>query len=113
MGAIPDVCRLGEELTESSPAEKAVGVLVDEELDVRQQCALTAQKADCIRAASAEGGSGQGGDCPPLLCPREPPPAVLRPGLGPSTGRVGAVGAGPGEAMKMLRGWSTSAVETG
>jgi len=26
VGAIPDVCRLGEELTESSPAEKAVGV---------------------------------------------------------------------------------------
>ena len=34
VGAIPDVCRLGEELT---PVEKAVGVLVDEELEDAQR----------------------------------------------------------------------------
>ncbi|KAK4815809.1 hypothetical protein QYF61_007249 [Mycteria americana] len=71
--------RLGDEGIESSPAEKELEVLVNEKLDMSQQCALTAQKANHISWAASK--KVEGGDSATLLCSGETPPGIVCPVL--------------------------------
>jgi len=82
-------------------------VLVDEKLNMTQQCTLTAQKANrtlgCIPSSVAS--RKREGILPLCSALVRPPLGVLRPALEPSAqGRYGPVEVGPEEATEMIRG---------
>ena len=80
--------RLGEEPLESSPAEKDLGVLVDEKLNMSQQCALTAWKASGILSSIRSGVTSRGWEMivplySGLVNSSSIPSGILHPGLQP------------------------------
>ncbi|GAB0194267.1 hypothetical protein GRJ2_001892000 [Grus japonensis] len=93
--------RLGREWMESSPEEKDFGVLVDEKLNMTQQCVLAAQKANCVLGciqSSVTSRSREG--ILPLYSAGVPHPALGSPGQQ----GCGALGVNSEETMKMIRG---------
>ena len=107
--------RLGDEWIESSTAEKDLGVSVDGRLNMSQQSELAAQKDNrilgCIKISVASR-SREG--ILPLYSALVRPPCSAGPALGPPTSEGHRPArAGPEEATKMIRGWSTSPVRTG
>ena len=86
---------------ESSPAEKDLGLLVDEKLNITWQYALTAQKVNHLHPQQ-RGQQVEGGDSARF---GKTPPGVLRSSLEPSVQeRHGPVGAGPEEGDKNYPG---------
>jgi len=79
--------RLGDERTESSPAEKDLGILVDKKLDMSHQHTLAAQKGNCILGCikSSVASRAREGILP--LCSGESPPGVLCSALEPPSTR--------------------------
>ena len=96
-------CKLGDELLEGSPARKDLGILVDEELDMSQQCVLAARKASGILDSIRRGVASREREVivPLYSALVRPHPGVVCSSLGsPVHEGYGAVGLGAEEGHK-------------
>jgi len=94
--------KLGDELIESSPEQKDLRILVGEKSDMNWQCALAAQKANCILACRKRSMASRLREVTFPLCS-----ALVRPHLGscihlwsPQHRKDMDLGAGPEEGHK-------------
>ncbi|PKU42453.1 rna-directed dna polymerase from mobile element jockey-like [Limosa lapponica baueri] len=93
--------RLGREWLESSPEEKDLGVLMDERLNMSWQCALAAQKANCILCCIKRSMASRSREVILPPCSGETPPGILQAALESSTQEGhGPVWTGPVEGHK-------------
>ncbi|KAJ7411710.1 hypothetical protein BTVI_48724 [Pitangus sulphuratus] len=74
--------KLGDELTENSPAGRESGIRMEEKLDVSQKCALEAQKPNFILDSIERMVTSRSREFIPLLYSCETLPRVLHPALG-------------------------------
>ena len=95
--------KLGVVRMEHGPDEKDLVVPVGGKLNMSQQCALAAQKANCILGCIKRSVASRSKEVllPPFLCAGEAPPGVLHPDVESSVhGRHGPVGVCPEESHK-------------